>query len=109
VKTFRVLPVLFFLAMTAAAAYAAPVKLEGRILEQANRGGIPGLTVKLIPPTAGRRSENITLTDRNGAFRFAALEPGKYLLEVYQGLTLLHREILVLEKDLAKEIELKRR
>jgi hypothetical protein len=108
-KAFRVLPVLFFLAMTAAAAYAAPVKLEGRVLEQASRTGIPGLTVKLIPPTAGHRSENITLTDRNGAFRFAAFEPGKYLLEVYQGPTLLNREVLVLERDLTKEIELKRR
>jgi hypothetical protein len=107
--TLRVLPILFFLAAAAAPAYGAPVKLEGRVLEQASRNGIPGLTVKLIPPTAGRRAENITLTDRNGAFRFSALDPGKYLLEIYQGPILLHREVLALERDLTKEIELKRR
>jgi hypothetical protein len=58
-------------------ASAQPVRLTGRIV----RGGVPvaGAEVRLSPGAMRRR------TDARGRFAFAALPPGSYRLEVYQG------------------------
>ncbi len=99
--------VLLFAGLTFA--YGSGLKLEGRVHEAMSNKGIPGLAVKLIPPTASQKPEKITFTDHNGEFHFPALDSGKYLLEVYQGVTLLHREMITLNKDMRREVELRRR
>ena len=97
-------------------AYVDGMKLEvtegaikGRIYEATTRRGIPGLIVRLIPTVAMKKPEKITDTDDNGEFRFADLEKGRYLLEVYQGLTLLYRDTIDTKQTTNKEIELKRK
>ena len=83
--------------------------IKGRIYDATNQSGIPELTVRLIPPKSVPRPEKITTTDQNGEFRFSGVDKGKYLLEVYQGVTLLYRNVLDTHQDSVKEIELKRK
>lgn len=108
-------PFLVFVLSLCCALTASPVggaELDGRIVDAASRDGIPELTVKLIPPMAMqslRRPEKITTTDRHGEFRFTDTDTGKYLLEVYQGVTLLYRGVVEINQDTHKRIELKRK
>jgi len=89
--------------------HAGGMALDGRVYEEAGRKGIPALTVKLIPPRDLRGVEKITTTDDRGGFRFSALDGGRYLLEVYQGVLLLYREVIAVDRDTRKDIELRRR
>ncbi len=88
---------------------AAGLTLDGQVREAVGRKGIPALAVKLIPPRELRGVERITSTDGEGRFRFANLDRGRYLLEVYQGVRLLYREVISLDRDLRKDIELRKR
>lgn len=81
----------------------------GWVYETVSKSGIPDLTVKLTSPRSLKEPEKVTTTDENGKFRFTSLREGKYLLEVYQGLTLLYMEIIDLQGNMQKEIALKRR
>jgi len=105
----RLFFVFVFLLAAMTLAYGNGLKLDGRVHEAGSNKGIPGLTVKLIPPTASQKPEKITFTDPKGEFHFLSLASGKYLLEVYQGVTLLHREVMTLDRDIRREIELRRR
>jgi hypothetical protein len=95
---------------------AEPVKpevqaavLTGRIYEAETKTGIGDLTVRLIPPRDLKQPEKVTTTDEDGKFRFAHLSGDKYLLEVYQGLTLLYREVIEVKQNTPKEIILKKK
>ena len=95
---------------------AEPVKpeaqaaaLTGRIYEAETKGGIGDLTVRLIPPRDLKQPEKVTTTDEDGKFRFADLSGDRYLLEVYQGLTLLYREVIDMKQNAPKEIILKKK
>jgi hypothetical protein len=83
--------------------------ISGRIYEAGTRAGIADLTVRLIPPKDLKKSEKVTTTDEDGQFRFADLSGDKYLLEVYEGLTLLYREIIEGKQNTPKEIALKKK
>ena len=95
---------------------AEPVKSEvqagvftGRIYEAGTKTGIGDLTVRLIPPRDVKKPEKVTTTDEDGKFRFTDLSGDKYLLEVYQGLTLLYREVIEGKENTPKEIPLKKK
>ena len=95
---------------------AEPVKPEGqagvftgRIYEAETKTGIGDLTVRLIPPRDLKKPEKVTTTDEDGKFRFTDLGGDKYLLEVYQGLTLLYREVIEGKENTPKEITLKKK
>ena len=83
--------------------------ITGRIYDATNQSGIPDLTVRLIPPHDVPQAEKITTTDQKGEFRFRGVQKGKYLLEVYQGVTLLSRNVLDTGQASMKDIELKRK
>jgi hypothetical protein len=83
--------------------------LTGRIYEAVTQAGIADLTVKLIPPRDLKKPEKVTTTDEGGKFRFADLSGDKYLLEVYEGLTLLYREVVEVKQNTPKEITLKKK
>ncbi len=83
--------------------------LTGKIYELGTNNGIPDLTVKLIPPKGINEPEKVTTTDRNGAFRFSKLREGKYLLAVYQGVTILYRDLITIKQNMRKDIFLKRK
>jgi hypothetical protein len=89
--------------------HAAGMALEGRVYEAAGQKGIPALTLKLIPPRDLRGVEKITTTDDRGSFHFSALDRGRYLLEIYQGVMLLYREVINVDRDTRKDIELRRK
>ena len=88
---------------------AGELALDGRVHEATGQKGIPALAVKLIPPRDLRGVERVTSTDEEGRFRFDNLAGGKYLLEVYQGVMLLYREVITLDRDMRKDIQLRRR
>ena len=83
--------------------------IKGRVYDVTNQSGIPDLIVRLIPPKNLKMPEKITTTDQNGEFHFADTERRKYLLEVYQGLTLLYRNVVDTHQNSFKVIELKRK
>ncbi len=83
--------------------------LTGRISEAETQSGIGDLTVRLIPPRDLKQPEKVTTTDEDGKFRFADLSGDRYLLEVYQGLTLLYREVVEVKENTPKEIILKKK
>ena len=83
--------------------------LTGRIYKAGTKTGIGDLTVRLIPPRDLKKPEKVTTTDEGGKFRFADLSGDKYLLEVYQGLTLLYREVIEGKENTPKEITLKKK
>lgn len=83
--------------------------VSGRVFESASQSGIANLTVRLTPAKSAKQAEKITTTDQNGEFRFNNLDRGKYLIEVYQGVTLLYRSVLDTRQDSKKVIGLKRK
>ncbi|MCG3114294.1 MAG: carboxypeptidase-like regulatory domain-containing protein [Candidatus Manganitrophus sp. SA1] len=88
---------------------ALAADFNGRVVEERSREGISDLTVRLIPPKAAGRPEKATTTDERGGFRFPDIERGRYLLEVYQGTTLLYREVVETDQETIKEIQLSRK
>lgn len=82
--------------------------LEGTVFDAVSRQGISNLTLKLIPPTDSPIPVRATFTDGLGRFRFPNVEPGRYLLEVHQGSTLVYREVVTLQQTMRKDIGLRR-
>lgn len=105
----KILLAILFLILAAAVAYGGDSRIDGEVHDASTKKGIPGLTVKLIPPKGAPMPQKITFTNPEGRFQLLNLERGKYLLEVYQGVTLVHREVVTLETVLAKQIELTRK
>ncbi len=95
--------------VTLPSVWAGGMVLDGRVHEVTGQRGIPALAVKLIPPRDRRGVERVTSTDEGGRFHFDNLDGGRYLLEVYQGVMLLYREVINLDRDMRKDIELRRR
>jgi hypothetical protein len=52
------------------------------------------------------KAKKVTTTDDKGHFTLSDLENGQYLLEVYQGLTILYREVVNVPQQEPKEIPL---
>src|SRR5262245_46808506 len=68
------------------------VIVEGTVYDQDSNAGIPGLTVRLIPPRSTKKPERVLPTDQKGYFCYKGEDRGTFLLEVYQGVTLLYRK-----------------
>ena len=88
------------LPMTCLAQQAADFK--GRVFDATTRTGIENLEVKLSPPRDSKAAIRLTQTDRNGTFFVPRLTPGRYLLEVSQGMYLLYR----MEVDTARQSQI---
>jgi hypothetical protein len=80
---------LMLLAVTAVA--QQPVDFKGRVFDAATQVGIENLELKFSPPRDSGAAIRLTRTDRNGEFNMPKLSPGRYLLEVSQGMYLLSR------------------
>src|ERR1700733_2113766 len=97
---------LFFVSL--ALLRAGEAHLSGKVYDESNKEGIPDYTVKLIPPSDAKVPELTTATDQSGKFNFKVAVAGRYLLEVYYGVTLVHRQVIVLDGELRKDIPLQR-
>ena len=87
---------------------AERIALDGTVYDAVSRQGIASLTLKLIPPTDAPIPVRATFTDGLGRFRFPNVEPGRYLLEVHQGSTLVYRDVVSLQQTTRKDIGLRR-
>ncbi|MBI4650397.1 hypothetical protein HY745_03745 [Candidatus Desantisbacteria bacterium] len=89
---------------------AQNVELCVRVCENevSDTTGISNLKIKLIPPKTVNKPEIIATTDARGNFCFQNLEKSRYLLEIYQGITLLYREVTDANQDTKKEIILRK-
>lgn len=67
------------------AADAPAVSIEGEIFERGSRHRLAGLVVEASGPGAGGYPSVRTVTDDDGTFRFAALEPGLWTLALPEG------------------------
>jgi hypothetical protein len=73
--------------------------ISGRIFDNSTNEGIPGMTVKLTPPRASALPQIVLRTDSDGRFDFGKVEKSRYLLQVYQGATLLYRRVIDNSED----------
>jgi hypothetical protein len=106
--TRTLIPTVFLLSiLLAGVAYG--FTLEGRIIDVGDGRGVPGLTVRLTPPTPSASPRKATLSDKYGRFRFSDVARGAYWLEAYQGTRVLYREKAQIDRNLTKEIRLRRR
>ena len=80
---------------------------SGRVYEASDNKGISNLVIKLTPPRNLKVPQKITTTDQDGRFNLPGLEMGRYLLEIYQGPTLLYRDVVDLNKETNKNIMLR--
>ena len=106
--TRTLIPTVCLLAILLAGA-AHGFTLEGRLIDNGNGRGVPGLSVRVAPPVPPNAPRKVTLSDQNGRFRFSDIAPGTYSLEAYQGTRVLYSERLQLRGNMKREIRLRRR
>ena len=97
--------------LVTAAATAAPPQVAdftGRVTDTDHRG-IANLEVKLTPPRDTKLPIRLGSTDRNGVFLFRQLAPGRYLVELSQGVYLLYRAQVDTTKESHTDITLRSR
>ncbi|HEX9629821.1 MAG TPA: hypothetical protein VF961_07370 [Pyrinomonadaceae bacterium] len=82
--------------------------LTGQILTRAPAGNQPRFNVKLYPPKTSRRPILVTSSDSFGKFKFI-VAPDSYLLELYLGNSLVYQEVIKLDSDLNRKIDLRNR
>ena len=100
--------VLFAVVMLSPELRAADFNLTGHIIDDRTNGGISSLTVSLRPPANNEGQQRLTSTDAGGGFVLNKVPAGRYLLEVFQGVTPVYREVVELDRETAKEIRLHR-
>jgi hypothetical protein len=94
------------LALAAPARAQATFSLHGRAFETAHDQPLAGLTVKLVPPPDQKRPQIVTATDDHGNYQLAGVPAGRYLLEAYQGASLVFRSVVDIHQDGVRDIGL---
>lgn len=89
--------------------YIYAFELTGRIYEKTKKEGIPGLVIKLKYPKILKKSEKITKTEQDGKYIIKDLDKGRYLLEIYDTTEIIYREVIEIDNDKTKEIELEKK
>lgn len=64
----------------------------------------PQMVIKMTATRAKNTPQQITISDKEGNFKFKNLEQGKYLLEVYHNNELIRREVINNRETPEKEI-----
>jgi len=83
-----------------------PISFSGTVVTERDHLGIPNLTVSLSPHADSMKAKKVTTTNNEGRFTLNELESGQYLLEVFQGLTILYREVVNVPQQNPTEIRL---
>ncbi len=99
---------LSFLLLLVSALGAQQASLGGRVYDAGSGKGIGSLAVQLALPRAEGNRQIITYTDTEGRYKLPNLSPGKYLLTVSQGSTLLHREVVEVRGEATQDVRLQR-
>ncbi|MCC7242688.1 MAG: carboxypeptidase regulatory-like domain-containing protein [Acidobacteria bacterium] len=97
------------LLLAAAGLSAKSADFPGRVFDAATKDGIQNLQVKLTPPRQVKAPIRIASSERDGSFVFTRLAPGRYLVEVSQGPTLLYRAEVDTTKVTRLDVPLRRR
>jgi hypothetical protein len=82
--------------------------LSGRVYDAGSGHGIASLSVRLEPPKGAGDRQIVNFTDAEGRFQIPSLRAGRYLPTVFQGLNLLHREVVDTKGATTKDIRLQR-
>jgi hypothetical protein len=80
---------------------------SGQVSDASDKKGISNLVVKLTPPRDSQEAQKITTTDHDGDFVFTGLKQMRYLFEVYQGPTLLYRDVVDTKQETNRTLMLK--
>lgn len=98
----RAVLVVCMVAIASMAGAAVASTVSGRVLYQSNGRPIPGLTVYIVHPVAGRTTP--APTDSNGLYWISNVPPRRdpYYLEIYWGRTLkFRRSVIVTQPQVA--------
>ena len=90
------------------ATVSAQHTLTGEITTNSAAGSQPRLNVKLYPPKTSLRPILITRSDGFGKFSFTVAS-GSYLLELYLGNSLVYQEVIQVDSDITRKIDLRNR
>lgn len=101
----RISLLLLLLCARVSAAAAESADLKGRVFE-AGGNGVSGLTLKLIAPKKDQEPERVTVTNEDGRFVFHGVGKKHYLLEAYQGITIVYRDVVDVRKTQDHQVEL---
>ena len=99
---------LSFLLLLVSTLGAQQASLSGRVYDAGSGKGIGSLAIQLALPKAEGERQIITYTDAEGRFKLPNLSPGRYLLTVSQGSTVLHREVVEVRGEATKDVRLQR-
>jgi hypothetical protein len=69
----------------------------------------PRFSVKLYPPLNSGKAVLLTNSDYKGDFKFTQLSASSYLLEIYLVKDLVYQEVVELNRDLTREIDLRKK
>lgn len=91
-----------------ARARQAQLSLSGRVVMEAREQGRaappPRFTARLYFPKEGNRPTLVTYTDAGGNFKFAGLNAGRYLLEIYQGNDMVFQKVITIDGGLPQPV-----
>jgi len=76
--------------------------VTGNSAQQSN----PQFSLKLYPPLKSGKAVLLSNTDYKGNFKFKGLSASSYLLEIYLVKDLVYQEVIELNKNLVKDIDL---
>ena len=79
------------------------------VIESAAQQSSPRFGVKLYPPLKSGKAVLLTNTDSKGNFKFTGLSASSYLLEIYLVKDLVYQEVIPLNRNLTREIDLRKK
>jgi hypothetical protein len=78
------------------------------VIDSAAQQSNPRFGVKLYPPLKSGKAVLLTNTDSKGNFKFTGLSASSYLLEIYLVKDLVYQEVIPLNHNLTREIDLRK-
>lgn len=90
---------------TASANRSGRLALNGRVVLASAATKIPPrFTVRLYHPKGSSRPTLVTYTNTLGSFRFANIDAGRYLLEIYRGEVMVYQKALTFDEKLPQPL-----
>ena len=96
---------LLAIALTTSTVCAADLK---GVVKDPTAASQPKYVVTLTPPRASNMPKQVTSTSSSGEYHLGNISSGRYLLEVSDDTKILHREVIEVQGDEKKNVELKR-
>ena len=96
---------LLAIALTTSTVCAADLK---GVVKDPTAASQPEFVVTLTPPRNSNVPKQVTSTSSSGSYHLGDIKPGRYMFEVSSGTKVIYREVIEVQGDKKKNVELKR-